>query len=202
MEVHWGDKIESNHANGCMLSDVDWEIMIQVFSFTWTKLTIMESHRTSSPQDYGEDYHKETFPALDYGEDHLKGSNMLLQQKSAQMGNNLTEQQMNNNNKAKTKQQTQEQLSSPLSQLLKTYYFGNGENLELNTEIIWIYHQLPFSFVPCVEIYTKEPPSSCRVMYLIVTWIQSPMKEIFHFKWGLIGNLVGYVSSHQLGMKA
>ena len=36
-------------------------------------------------------------------------SNMLLQQKSAQMGNNLAEQQVNNNNKAKTKQQTQEQ---------------------------------------------------------------------------------------------
>ena len=35
------------------------------------------------------------------------------------MGNNLAEQHMNNN-KAKTKQQTQEQLSSPLSQVLKT----------------------------------------------------------------------------------
>ena len=46
---------------------------------------------------------------------------MLLQQKSGQMGNNLAEQHMNNNNKAKTKQQTQEQLSSPLSQVLKTY---------------------------------------------------------------------------------
>ena len=37
------------------------------------------------------------------------------------MGNNLAEQQANNNNKAKTKQQTQEQLSSPRSQVLKTY---------------------------------------------------------------------------------
>ena len=35
---------------------------------------------------------------------------MLLQQKSAQMGNILAEQQVNNNNKAKTKQQTQELL--------------------------------------------------------------------------------------------
>ena len=42
----------------------------------------------------------------------------------------------NNNNKAKTKQQTQEQLSSPLSQILKNYDFGNFENYELNTEII------------------------------------------------------------------
>ena len=50
--------------------------------------------------------------------------NMLLQQKSAQMGNNFAEQQMNNNNKVKTKQQTQVQLSSPLSQVLKTYDFG------------------------------------------------------------------------------
>ena len=67
---------------------------------------------------------------------------MLLQQKSTQMGNNLDEQQVNNNNKAKMKQQTQEQLSSPLSQVLKPYDFGNFENYELNTEIILIYHQL------------------------------------------------------------
>ena len=57
---------------------------------------------------------------------------MVLQQKSVQMGNNLAEQLMNNNNKAKT----QEQVSSPLSQVLKTYDFGNFENCELNTEII------------------------------------------------------------------
>ena len=55
---------------------------------------------------------------------------MLLQQKSAQMGNNLAEQQVNNNNKAKTKLQTQEQLSSPLSQVLKTYDFCNFENCD------------------------------------------------------------------------
>ena len=51
------------------------------------------------------------------------------------------------NNKAKIIQQKQEQ---PLSQVLKTYDFGNFENCELNTEIILIYHQLPFSLVPCV----------------------------------------------------
>ena len=45
--------------------------------------------------------------------------------KRAQMGNNLAQQQVNNNNKAKTKQQTQEQLSSSLSQILKAYDFGN-----------------------------------------------------------------------------
>ena len=50
---------------------------------------------------------------------------MLLQQKSGQMGNSLAEQQVNNNNKAKTKQQTEEQLSSSLSQVLKTYNLGN-----------------------------------------------------------------------------
>ena len=54
------------------------------------------------------------------------------------MGNNLAEQQVNNNNKAKTKQQTQEQLSSLQSQVLKTYDFGNFGNCELNTEIILI----------------------------------------------------------------
>ena len=70
---------------------------------------------------------------------------MLIQQQSAQMGNNLAEQQVNNNNKAKTKLQTQEQLSSPLSQVLKTYNFDNFEKCELNAEIILIYHQLPFS---------------------------------------------------------
>ena len=54
--------------------------------------------------------------------------NMLLQQKSAPMGNNLTEQWVNNNNKGKTGHQTQEQLSSPLSQVLKTFDFGNFES--------------------------------------------------------------------------
>ena len=72
------------------------------------------------------------------------------------MGNNLAEQQGNNNNKAKTKQQTEEQLSSPLCQVLKTYDFGNFENCEINTEIILIYHQLSFSFVPCVQKSTQK----------------------------------------------
>ena len=45
------------------------------------------------------------------------------------MNNALIDQQMNNNNKAK--QKTQEQLSSPLSQVRKTYDFGNFENCEL-----------------------------------------------------------------------
>ena len=55
-------------------------------------------------------------------------------------GNNLAEQQVNNNNKEKTKQQMQDQLSSPLSQVLETYDCGNFENCEPNTEIILIYH--------------------------------------------------------------
>ena len=55
------------------------------------------------------------------------------------MGNNLGEQQVNNNNEAKTKWQTQEQLSSPLSQVLKTYDFGSFENCELNIDITSIY---------------------------------------------------------------
>ena len=44
----------------------------------------------------------------------LGKASMLFQQNSAQMGNILAEQQVNYN-KVKTKQQTQEQLSSPLS---------------------------------------------------------------------------------------
>ena len=64
----------------------------------------------------------------------------LLQQKSTQMGNSFAEQQVNKQQQSKTKQQTQEQLSSPQSQVLMTYDFGNFENCELNTEIILIYH--------------------------------------------------------------
>ena len=45
---------------------------------------------------------------------------------------------MNNNNKAKAKHQTQEQISSPLSLVLKTYDFGNFENCELNIDITLI----------------------------------------------------------------
>ena len=52
-----------------------------------------------------------------------------------QMGNNLAEQQVNNNNEVKTKQQMQVQLSSPLSQLLKIYDFGNCENCELKVKL-------------------------------------------------------------------
>ena len=58
---------------------------------------------------------------------------MFLQQQSVQMGNSFAEQQVNNNNKAKTKQHTQEQLSSPLYQVLNNDDFGNFENCELNT---------------------------------------------------------------------
>ena len=56
------------------------------------------------------------------------------------MGNILAEQQVNNNNKAKAKQQMQEQLSSTQSHVLKTYDCGNFENCELRTEIILICH--------------------------------------------------------------
>ena len=104
-------------------------------------------------------------------------SNMLLQQKSMQMDNILTEQQVNNN-KAKTKQ----------------YDYGNLENCELNTEIIYLSLTSILICTICVEIYTKEPPSSCSFMYFwyIVILIQSSLKGIFPFKWGLIGDVVGF----------
>ena len=54
------------------------------------------------------------------------------------MGNNLAEHHVNNNNKAKMKQQTQVHLSLPLSQVLKTYNFGNFENCELYIGIVLI----------------------------------------------------------------
>ena len=52
-----------------------------------------------------------------------------------QIGHNLAEQQVNSNNKVKTKQQMQEQLSLPLSQVLKTYDFGNFETCELKVKL-------------------------------------------------------------------
>ena len=64
---------------------------------------------------------------------------MLLQQKSAQMGNNLA---VRATGEQQQQQKTQEQLSSPISQALKTYDFGNFENSQLNSENILIYHQL------------------------------------------------------------
>ena len=48
--------------------------------------------------------------------------------------NTLVDQQMNN--KTKQTKKPQEQLSSPLSQVLKTYDFGNFENCKLNNEVI------------------------------------------------------------------
>ena len=61
---------------------------------------------------------------------------MPLQQKSMPINNNLTQQQVNNNN-AKTKQQMQENLSPPLSQVLKTYSydFDNCENCEQKVKL-------------------------------------------------------------------
>ena len=91
---------------------------------------------------------------------------MLFQQKSGQMGNNLAEQQVNNNNRAKTKQQTQEQLSSPLSQVLKTSDFGNFENCELNIDVALIYpHIHPPMYHVCRTPH-RRPPHARRNMYL------------------------------------
>ena len=66
------------------------------------------------------------------------------------MGSNLAEQQVNNNNQAKTKQQTQEQFSSPLSQILKTYSydFGIFVNCELHIGITFDLSSSPSSHVP------------------------------------------------------
>ena len=82
------------------------------------------------------------------------------------MGNNLAEQQVNNNNKAKAIQQTQEQLSSPLSQVLKTYDFGNFEICELNTDITLIYPHPILLCTMCVKLHTNGPPHPGRNMYL------------------------------------
>ena len=49
------------------------------------------------------------------------------------MDNTLVDQQMNNNKKVKEK--AKEQLSSPLSLVLKIYGFGNCENCELTMKL-------------------------------------------------------------------
>ena len=72
----------------------------------------------------------------------MPNSNILSQQKNPHMGHNIAEQWVNNNNKAKAKQQTQEPLSSPLSKFPNTYHFGNFENCELNVDNTLIYPHL------------------------------------------------------------
>ena len=57
----------------------------------------------------------------------------------------------------------------------------------------------------CVEIYTKEPPSSCSFIVPLVHSDPDPVtsaKEIFHFKWGLIGNVVGFLILPTAGYKS
>ena len=84
---------------------------------------------------------------------------MLLQQKSEQMGNDLDEQQMSHNNNAKAKQQTQQQLSSSLSQVLKTYDFGISENCKLNIDITLMYlHLHPLMYHMCRNLHRRASP--------------------------------------------
>ena len=88
MKVDWGGKLRPTIQVDAYSLKLIEEPTIQVFSFTWSKLTMMESlmsqvfsftgsklnimenHRTSSPQDYGEDYQKENISPHNYGEDH------------------------------------------------------------------------------------------------------------------------------------
>ena len=56
-----GELIKPIQEDACSLKLIG-ELMIQVFSFTRSTLTMIVSQRTSSPQDYGEDYNKENFP--------------------------------------------------------------------------------------------------------------------------------------------
>ena len=66
-----GELMKPIQVDACSLNLIG-ELMIHVFSFTGSTLTMMESQRTSSPQDYGEDYHKENFRHLsEYLEDSL-----------------------------------------------------------------------------------------------------------------------------------
>ena len=59
----------------------------------------------------------------------------------------------------------EEQLSSPLSQVLNTYDFGNFENCE---QILVLLRSILVSILSCticVEIYTEGPPLASRNMY-------------------------------------
>ena len=51
------------------------------------------------------------------------------------MDNNLAEQKVNKQQQIKIKQQMQVQIFSPLSQVLKSYDFGNCENCELKVKL-------------------------------------------------------------------
>ena len=95
---------------------------------------------------------------------------MPLQQKSMQMGNNLAEQQVNKNNKTKTEQKLQQQLSSPLSQVLKTYDFGNCENCELKVKLFELsstsYPQLYHKCRDLHKMIWLNMDLSCSPVYL------------------------------------
>ena len=83
---------------------------------------------------------------------------MLLQQKSDQMGNNLAEQQVNNDNKAKKMINTR---TTPftLSQVQKTYDFGNIENCELNIDFTLTYpHLHPLMYYVCRNPHRRASP--------------------------------------------
>ena len=60
MEVDWEGKIKPNHTTSeSMLFEVDWGAHDSSFFFSSSTLTRMESQRTDSPKDCGEDYHRE-----------------------------------------------------------------------------------------------------------------------------------------------
>ena len=110
------------------------------------------------------------------------------------MGNNLAGEQVNNNNKAKTKQQTQEQLSSPLSQVLKTYDFGIFENCELHIDISLIYPHLHLLLYHVCRNPHEGPPlpeGICTSGTYCLLLVPSS-KEIIHFKGRLIDDVGGF----------
>ena len=53
----------------------------------------------------------------------------------------------------------------------------------------------------CVKPHTEGPPNPCRNMYLwyILLLLLSLMKEIFHFKERLIGDVVGFSTTPGAG---
>ena len=86
----------------------------------------------------------------------------------------------------------QEQLSSPLSQVLKTYDFGNFENCELNIDITLIYtHLHPLMYHMCGNTHRRAPfPVGICTFGTYCLLVLPSMKEIFLFKGRLIDDVV------------
>ena len=67
------------------------------------------------------------------------------------------------------------------------------ENCELKTEIIFIYHQLhSHLYHVCRSLHKRASVLLWGCVWYILILLLQAVKEIFHFKWRLIGDVVGF----------